>query len=292
MALIGPWSTCAICDGALDRPYTATSGVAFPPDHPLWEFCDAPLHVDCLARWPDREEFSRGYCWQALLWVWEGNGTLLHVARDWFLACHRILRGEEHPRFASVRLATWPTGLSARWGEWDAFVAGGYAGDLAGPELAAADAAMAEVRVAVPSLRALAALHAERSRRPAWAAGRRRSLVEFGCYLGRAWGDAAPGVDWRGLERSYRARVRTQVQEARARLRRVTRSNAVARGLAAALGGGAALTCPHCRRWTHEIRFVERGPNAAAYFRCDAESYFICRACGRSFTGAQGVDSR
>ena len=43
MALIFKDSTCAICGELLDRPFTATSGCAFPEGHPLWPYCDAPF---------------------------------------------------------------------------------------------------------------------------------------------------------------------------------------------------------------------------------------------------------
>ena len=45
MALISPWSRCAICEEPLgDRDYLATSGVFFDEGDPLLRFCDAPLH--------------------------------------------------------------------------------------------------------------------------------------------------------------------------------------------------------------------------------------------------------
>jgi hypothetical protein len=74
MALIGEWSTCTICGGALDRPYTATSGVAFASNQRLWAYCDAPLHFDCLSTWADREEFSREYFVSSLARYWSGDG--------------------------------------------------------------------------------------------------------------------------------------------------------------------------------------------------------------------------
>jgi hypothetical protein len=63
MALIFPTSTCAICgQGFADRvALFATSGVAFDQGHPLWRFCDAPMHWDCYAAWPHRPEFARAY---------------------------------------------------------------------------------------------------------------------------------------------------------------------------------------------------------------------------------------
>ena len=84
MALIRSDSCCAICNKALDRPFTATSGLAFGPDHFLWHYCDAPLHLDCLETWPHREEFSRAYFDRNLRNQRTGTGTLLEVGDSWF----------------------------------------------------------------------------------------------------------------------------------------------------------------------------------------------------------------
>jgi hypothetical protein len=56
-------SICAICGELVrkDQLIFATSGVAFPTPHPLFPFCDAPLHWDCYASWNRREEFARAY---------------------------------------------------------------------------------------------------------------------------------------------------------------------------------------------------------------------------------------
>ncbi len=63
MALVGPETCCAVCGSPLDkqRGYFATSGVFLPVDHPLFGFCDAPIHWDCYAAWPHRAEFARAY---------------------------------------------------------------------------------------------------------------------------------------------------------------------------------------------------------------------------------------
>jgi hypothetical protein len=110
MALIHEFSTCAICDGPLDRPYTGTSGVPFACDPRLAAYYDAPLHIDCLAEWQYREEFSRGLYVSALASYWLGHGALLAVAPDWFLACGPADVGR-YPCYAEVQLLAWPTRL-------------------------------------------------------------------------------------------------------------------------------------------------------------------------------------
>jgi predicted 2-oxoglutarate/Fe(II)-dependent dioxygenase YbiX len=87
VALIHENSRCAICGGPLSEPFTVTSGCALWPDHRLFRFCDAPLHLSCLNTWPDREEFSRAYYDAALEGCRDGFGTLIHVAESRFLGC-------------------------------------------------------------------------------------------------------------------------------------------------------------------------------------------------------------
>jgi hypothetical protein len=275
MALIGPESTCAICRGALDRPYTATWGVPFASNPRLWEYCDAPVHFDCLSSWADRVEFSRGYFVSSLATYWSNYGTLLSATAEWFLACGPAAP-DENPYFAEVRLATWPFRLYSRWSEWDAYVDGGFREDLVGPALDAAEAVMVQVHKEVPSVEALTARRVERfgQRRE------QRSLVEFGRYLETLWGMAARRTDWRMLEERRRANNQAEVEQQRVRSERITRANEMARRLAIRLANGGRLRCPHCRRPTREMRFIDQSP--------EAESYFICRLCGRSFSGSEG----
>jgi hypothetical protein len=63
MAIIVDGMKCAICGQSIRTkgPLFATWGVFFPPEHPLYRFCDAPLHWECYATWPQRQEFARGY---------------------------------------------------------------------------------------------------------------------------------------------------------------------------------------------------------------------------------------
>lgn len=146
---------CPICKGGFadGRAYTGTSGVMFVPPHPLYEFCDAGLHFDCLERWPHRLEFSRGY--------FEGHraafihyGTLLASEPSWILGCGPAPIDKE-PYYAEVDLADWPCRLYSRWHAWDSFLAGGYADGIVGEALIAAAQAIIRVREFVPDLSAL-----------------------------------------------------------------------------------------------------------------------------------------
>lgn len=82
MALIWEGSTCVLCGEKLDRPYTSTWGIPFPPEHRLAEYGDAPLHLDCIADWEDRIVFSEAYFVEALNRYSEVGHVLIADA-DW-----------------------------------------------------------------------------------------------------------------------------------------------------------------------------------------------------------------
>lgn len=153
---------CAICrDLDLGRPFIVTAGVAFPQGHDLFPYCDAPIHVDCLAAWPHRERFSRGYyeMWKAS--SARGWPTLLAEGPGWMLDCGPAAAGGS-PEFVEVRLADWPVVLHARWDDWPAYARGAFRAGLAGEALSAAEAAMEQARAVAGSVDALAALHRAR----------------------------------------------------------------------------------------------------------------------------------
>lgn len=157
MALILPDTRCPICNERLDRPCTATSGVVFPPEHPLWDYCDAPLHFDCLAIWPHRVEFSEGYFHSEIEACESGYGHLLIKETNWVLTCGPAFI-DSLPYCAVIYLREWPFRLYSRWGEWDSFVTGEFRNNLIGTALAAAEQTMVEVVKVVPNLSALTAL--------------------------------------------------------------------------------------------------------------------------------------
>lgn len=63
MALLYKGIRCLLCHQEMDTQSRlfSTWGVFFPPDHRLFAYCDAAMHWDCYANWPDRAEFARQY---------------------------------------------------------------------------------------------------------------------------------------------------------------------------------------------------------------------------------------
>lgn len=162
MAIIVGQPKCCICRQKIEKgeAWTATSGAAFGPPHPLYPFCDAPLHFSCLEVWPYREEFSRGYFEGALQYYesgWSGvvadmpqlAGTIppyrLAAGSQWFLCCGPSRHGEK-PHYAEIVLAHWPVVLRLDdWHEWESFLVAGFKAGLAGQCLLDAEAVMREV---------------------------------------------------------------------------------------------------------------------------------------------------
>lgn len=141
-------SRCAICTGKLTRSFVATSGIAFPRSHRLFAFCDAPLHLDCLERWPDRLEFSAGY-FSAGRTMFESAGALLHEEATWLLGCG-IIGGRV--TYVEVRMKEWPLRFIAAREHWVEYWQGKFAERLSGEALAAAQRIAAPVLVASAKL--------------------------------------------------------------------------------------------------------------------------------------------
>lgn len=154
MALIYDGSTCAICDGKLDRPYTATSGVAFEPPHPLYKYCDAPLHFDCLESWPHRVEFPEGYFNLPIGVAGKYGYRLISRTSEWMLLAWHIA-DEPFARDIEIRMRTWPFRLGPRWANWDNFVVGDFRIGKVGAALTAVEQVMSEITAIAPDLKAL-----------------------------------------------------------------------------------------------------------------------------------------
>ena len=168
MAIIFPDSTCALCGELLDRPYTATSGVAFPLSDPLYRYCDAPLHFDCLERWPERPVFSAAYFEMAVS-HFRNRAHLLIEQIEWVLGAGPTQRNQpsegftqrftnDWPYYAEVRLRDWPFRLYTHWDDWDAFLARDYREGLVSEALQVAERVMTEVRQTAPDQQALSGL--------------------------------------------------------------------------------------------------------------------------------------
>ncbi|MBC8103173.1 MAG: hypothetical protein H7Z41_11355 [Cytophagales bacterium] len=161
MAIIIGQAQCCICEQEITEheAWTATWGVPFAPPHPLYPFCDAPLHFSCLSGWSHREEYSQGYFQLFRSGHESGMGHLLGEGKRWFLGCGPCIQGQR-PRYAQVVLAHWPIRLKMNdWHRWDRFLANDFQDGLSGPCLADAKAVMEEVRKIAGDQKALNALH-------------------------------------------------------------------------------------------------------------------------------------
>jgi hypothetical protein len=155
---MGFLTVCPICrEGFHDgRPYTGTSGVVFPSGHPLYQYCDAGLHFECLEGWADRGEFSKGY-FEMKRRGFISIGTLLSEGPGWILGCGPAPL-DRAPYYVEIDLEGWPCRLYSRWDNWGAFCFGKYKEGLSGQALAAADAAIGGVIRIVPNMSALVSL--------------------------------------------------------------------------------------------------------------------------------------
>jgi hypothetical protein len=136
MAMVDPdGSPCAICDERLaGSPFGATSGVAFPRDHALWRFCDAPFHFDCMERWPHRREFAAGY-FEISREGFKAQGTLLREAPTWLLGCGMM---SGRVTYVEAVMREWPVRFNKERERWAEYMGGDFATRLRGEALAAA----------------------------------------------------------------------------------------------------------------------------------------------------------
>jgi len=146
---------CPICGGDFKdgRPYTGTSGVAFAPPSPLYEYCDAGLHFECLEKWGSRKEFSEGY-YQLHVENFQSMGTLLFQGEDWVLGCGPAPLDKE-PYYAEVDLKEWPCRLKTNWQDWNNFINGDYKNDLYGEALIKSEEIIENVKSIAPDLQTL-----------------------------------------------------------------------------------------------------------------------------------------
>jgi len=113
-------TNCAICKAQIleETPYLATSGVAFVPPHPLYEFCDVGLHQSCLINWQFRKEFSSGYFFS--------SGTEIVKNDNWLIGIGPYIYGPggepNWPYYLEVRFSEWLIRLYAKFQEWPEYI--------------------------------------------------------------------------------------------------------------------------------------------------------------------------
>lgn len=151
MAIIFGQPQCCICQQMIEEgeEWTATWGVVFVPPHPLYAFCDAPLHFSCLETWPHRKEFARGYFEMFRQMPLDGAGYILAEGQSWFLGCGPSTKGRK-PHYIEIVLADWPIRLRSNdWTGWEAFATSGFKRNLSSAALVETGRAMEQVRACV-----------------------------------------------------------------------------------------------------------------------------------------------
>ncbi len=154
--------------GFVSVPFLATSGSAFPPEHRLWRFGDAPIHIDCLQDWPDRHEFCSAYYRQRLEQYSREGWPILAFGDGWFLGMALPYPGTVYAALdediVEVHVEDWPITFMADARPWTEFISGRWhdsATHLHSYALARAQVVIGEVRRAAPDTKALYALITE-----------------------------------------------------------------------------------------------------------------------------------
>jgi len=248
MALITPFSRCAICHELLgDLPYLATSAVVYPfwDDDPLYPLYDTPLHWDCYEPWPPRPRFARQYV-SAVAEADSGDPYCGEALRTnlVYLSVRRCgeLPRKEEPGEAWVRLLETGTCVIVPLSKWAAWL-----WDLGVTDDPPHRLELVSLRKVLPELR--------------------RLFPNAEAVLA--------AVDWEAKERLAKAIQKEAALWECARLDANRDHNNACRDFIMA-SGHRGLTCPHCRRQSTDIEFVD-------YADDDRKSYFVCPACGRSF---------
>ena len=124
-------SECVICGKELKtgEPYLDTSGCVFTPEHRLWKYCDAPMHIRCLETWPDRVEFSEAYYNQRREQYDHENWLVLAEKSNWFVGFippgpYMQVEGSED--LVEVRIKDWPFVLWGHAERWTEFFKSGW----------------------------------------------------------------------------------------------------------------------------------------------------------------------
>jgi hypothetical protein len=115
-----PELRCAICGAMIERPEDCfrASGEFLPDDDPLLPFCNAPMHWECYANWPERQRFARHH---VNAWVQANRKNpfwwAVHKDEEVYVSVNPSRPIEE----ASVRLYALGNDIRVplpRWSEW------------------------------------------------------------------------------------------------------------------------------------------------------------------------------
>ena len=123
---------CKICSKPVEEKEHSIfiSSDAFPSNHRLSAYCDKPLHLDCIARWPFRIEFSSA-SYDLRVEQYLGSGWYI-IARqeDWFVGFippgPEMAPPEGMEDLVEVRVRDWPLVLYGHAEKWSEFLQRGW----------------------------------------------------------------------------------------------------------------------------------------------------------------------
>ena len=192
----------------------------FDEHHPLWRFCDAPLHWACYEDWPERPRFARQYVYAQAESLPENPCWGLALFTD--VVC-LIVRKRE-PSLVHVWLSETATYLEVELSDWSSWLSDFT---LTGAHLDRLE--IVNIWKALPDL------------------GHRFPTAE----------SVLAAVDWDAKERLARQQTQEREVTRRAWLEDVRRHNDVCRALSEG-SGPERLACPYCQAQFADIEFVDR----------------------------------
>jgi hypothetical protein len=140
-------------------------------EHRLWRFCDAPIHIDCLQDWADRQEFCSAYYTQRLEQYHRERWYILAKGDGWF--CGKALPypgsifAAIDDDLVEVMVEDWPIKFIARISGWSEFISGGWhaeAEHLHSYALARAQVVLAQVKSVIPDTQTMYKLISQHER--------------------------------------------------------------------------------------------------------------------------------
>jgi len=152
-------SNCKICGKTIaDTEHKIfTSGDAFPANHRLLPYCNTPLHLDCVGKWPFRIEFSAASYDQRLEQYLRTGWYIIARQEDWFVGFippgPDMSPPEGMEDLVELRMRDWPLVLYGHAEKWSEFLMRGWQNfdpPLRGKALMRAAKAVREAQIVLP----------------------------------------------------------------------------------------------------------------------------------------------
>lgn len=170
---------CGICGKKIDRLFIGLPDATRSLPMELIEFCEYPVHQDCLAHWEHRLTFSKAYFedsnkrWQDQVfrrhilaksdtWMLVTGPRGPHITEDTkrdmvevTLQLAGLQNDTINPVSVSVTLKEWPFRLYCLWDHWTRYIRSGYRTHYIHEILCTIDPIVAEIRTIASTTEAL-----------------------------------------------------------------------------------------------------------------------------------------